>query len=254
MNDRPRNTYDDPAYAADYSRLEWTGTYHLVRRELPGILERHVRGRRALDFGCGTGRSTRLLRELGFVVSGVDIAHPMIERAREIDPTGDYLLLADGDLERLPPNTFDVILAAFPLDNTPASEKPTIFRALGRLLTSQGRIVNIVSTPELYTNEWVSFSTAAFPENQRARDGDLVRSVTTRFLNGKPADDVLSTEEGYRYVYDRAELAVEAVYKPLGRKDDSISWVSETVIAPWAIYVLRMKRGRDADEVLSASR
>ncbi len=238
VGDTFRNTYDDAAYADDYARLEWTGTYHLVRRELPGILQHHVAGRRALDFGCGTGRSTRLLRALGFVATGVDIAPSMIERARRIDPGGDYVLLSPGDLERLPPSSFDLVLAAFPFDNTPAPEKPSTFRALARLLAPSGRIVNIVSTPELYTHEWVSFTTRRFPGNRTARNGDLVRSLTTQFRTGTPADDVLCTEEGYREVYCIAGLGVEAVYKPLGRNDDGVAWVSEGNIAPWAIHVV----------------
>lgn len=243
MDDSFRNTYDDAGYADDYAQLEWTGTYHLVRRDLPRILQQHITGRRALDFGCGTGRSTRLLRDLGFTATGVDIAPSMIERARRIDPTGDYLLLRPGDLERLPPESFDLVLAAFPFDNTPAAEKPSTFRTLARLLSPTGRIVNIVSTPELYRHEWVSFSTRAFAGNRTARDGDLVRSLTTRFRTGTPADDVLCTEEGYREIYRLAGLDVEALYKPLGKEDDGVAWVSEAEIAPWAIYVLaRTKR------------
>ena len=32
------NIYDDADYAESYAGLEWDGTYHLVRRDLPGIL------------------------------------------------------------------------------------------------------------------------------------------------------------------------------------------------------------------------
>lgn len=154
-----RNTYEDPEYADAYARLEWGGTYYLVRRELPAILRRHVTGRRALDFGCGTGRSTRLLRSLGFDALGVDISPAMVDRARQIDPDGDYLLLSQGDLEQRRAAEFDLVLAAFPFDNTPSAEKPRTFRALARALAPTGRMINIVSTPELYTHEWVSFTT-----------------------------------------------------------------------------------------------
>lgn len=82
--------YADAEYAGAYARLDWTGTYFLVRRDLPDILRKHVEGRRALDFGCGTGRSTRLLRSLGFDATGVDIAGSMIAQARAIDADGDY--------------------------------------------------------------------------------------------------------------------------------------------------------------------
>jgi len=47
-----------------------------------------------------TGRSTRFLRQLGFEVTGVDIAEDMIRKARELDPSGDYRLLSGGQRSR----------------------------------------------------------------------------------------------------------------------------------------------------------
>ncbi len=68
------NVYEDKARAEAYAKLEFPGTYYLAYRDLPAIIDEHVRGREALDFGCGTGRSTRFLRRLGFGAVGVDIA------------------------------------------------------------------------------------------------------------------------------------------------------------------------------------
>ncbi len=48
--------------------------------DLPALIAEHVLGTRALDFGCGAGRSTRFLRGLGFQTVGVDIAAPMLEQ------------------------------------------------------------------------------------------------------------------------------------------------------------------------------
>src|SRR5579872_6130227 len=84
----PSNCYDDRARAEAYARLEFANTYHLAFRDLPTIFAEHVKGSRALDFGCGTGRSTRFLRRLGFKVTGIDIAPPMIAKAREMDAAG----------------------------------------------------------------------------------------------------------------------------------------------------------------------
>jgi len=50
-----------------------SGTYYLAYRDLPALIQQHVPGRRALDFGCGAGRSTRFLQRLGFQVFGADI-------------------------------------------------------------------------------------------------------------------------------------------------------------------------------------
>jgi SAM-dependent methyltransferase len=81
VSDQFVNVYADPARADAYSRLEFPGTYYLAFRDLPEIFRAHVRGRTALDFGCGTGRSTRFLRGLGFEPIGIDVAGPMLARA-----------------------------------------------------------------------------------------------------------------------------------------------------------------------------
>ena len=96
-----RNVYGDRARADAYASLEFPNTYWLAFRDLPEIVRGCARGRRALDFGCGAGRSTRFLRGLGFEVTGVDIAGEMLERARAADAGGDYRLVPDGDLATL---------------------------------------------------------------------------------------------------------------------------------------------------------
>ena len=105
------NVYDDDRRAESYADLEFPGTYWLAFRDLPSLIEAHVTGTRALDFGCGTGRSTRFLRDLGFDVVGVDIAESMLSRAREIDPDGDYRRVPDGRLPGLSAGSFDLILS-----------------------------------------------------------------------------------------------------------------------------------------------
>lgn len=234
-----RNVYEDADYATDYSGLEWTGTYALVQRDLPGVLRAHVTGRRALDFGCGTGRSTRLLRTCGFEVTGVDVSPSMVSRARELDPDGDYRLLPSEGLAALGAESVDLVLAAFPFDNIPATDKVRLLRALGRQLGPHGRLVNVVSSVDIYTHEWASFSTRDFPENRGARDGDVVRIVTREFRSGKPAEDVLCSDAAYRAIYGEAGLAVVAVSRPLARGDEGLDWVSETRVAPWVIWVLK---------------
>jgi SAM-dependent methyltransferase len=170
---------------------------------------------------------------------GVDIAEPMLARARERDPKGEYRLVPDGDLGALTASAFDLVLAAFTFDNVPTMEKKVaLFQSLKRLLKGQGRIVNLVSAPEIYVNEWASFSTRDFPENRQARSGEKVRIVMLDVEDRRPVEDILWTDEDYGEVYRRAGLTAIRTYRPLARPNESRTWVSETTIAPWVIYVL----------------
>lgn len=58
------NCYQDVTRADAYATLEFKNTYYLAYRDLPAIFQEHVHGSKAIDFGCGTGRSTRFLRQL----------------------------------------------------------------------------------------------------------------------------------------------------------------------------------------------
>jgi SAM-dependent methyltransferase len=237
------NVYEDARRAEAYAKLEFPGTYYLAYRDLPEIIGKYVRGRRAIDFGCGTGRSTRFLQKLGFEVIGVDIAEDMIQKAREIDPDGDYRLLEDGSLGDLEDGTFDLIQSIFTFDNIPSTDqKVKIFGELGPLLREHGRIVSLVSAPEIYTHEWASFSTRDFPENEKAKSGDQVRIIITATEDPRPVVDVVCSDEDYQKIYNTAGLEQVAMFKPLAREDEPYDWVNETRIAPWVIYVL--KRGK----------
>ncbi|HYW41056.1 MAG TPA: class I SAM-dependent methyltransferase [Terriglobales bacterium] len=235
------NCYEDGARAEAYATLEFKNTYHLAYRDIPAILSAHVHGRKSVDFGCGTGRSTRFLRQLGFEVTGVDIAEDMIRKARELDPSGDYRLVPGDDLGSFPSGMYDLVLAAFTFDNIAGRDnKVRILLDLGRLLNREGKLVLIVSRPEIYTHEWASFSTRDFPENQMAKSGDKVHIIVTDHSDSRPVEDILWTDEAYREVFEEARLQAIQKYEPLARGDEPYRWVRELQIAPWAVYVLKL--------------
>lgn len=234
------NCYEDARRAEAYSRLQFPGTYYLAYRDLPQIFARHAVGRSALDFGCGAGRSTRFLREHGFTAIGVDIAADMIAKAREIDPEGEYRLITGADFGTIDAGSIDLILSVFTFDNIPTMErKVETFRGLSSLLRAGGRIVSVVSSPEIYLHEWASFSTRDYPENRAARSGDTVRIVITDIDDPRPVEDVVWTDASYQEVYERAGLVQIERLRPLGDPAEPYEWVNETRIAPWTIYVLR---------------
>ena len=237
-----KNVYSDQEKADAYSALEFANTYYLAYRDLPGIIRRHVTGRRAVDFGCGAGRSTMFLKRLGFDVVGIDISEDMLAIARRRGPGGDYRLVEDGKYAHLGVGQYDLVQSIFPFDNIPGRENRThILTNLVDLLAPGGKVVMLGSNPEMYLNEWASFSTKDFPENLTAKGGDVVLIVNMDIEDRRPVEDIIWFEKDYLELFEAAGLDLEATYRPLGREDEPFDWVVETEIAPWFIYVLRRK-------------
>ncbi|MDD1762923.1 MAG: class I SAM-dependent methyltransferase, partial [Methanothrix sp.] len=233
-------TWDTHSAALSYSRLGFVNTYYLAYRDLPDIIRRHVRGTNAVDFGCGAGRSSRFVTALGFKTIGIDISPNMIKVARAIDPEGDYRLVSDGLYSLLGRGKYDLVTSIFTFDNIPGWENRTnILVALSELLSRDGRIICLDSTPEIYVNEWASFTTKAFPENAMATTGNIVRDIVLDVEDKTPCEDIFWTDSDYRKLFGLAGLAVEADYRPLGYSHEPFEWVSEKETAPWVIFVLR---------------
>ena len=233
------NAYDDAQRAEAYSTLEFRGTYYLAFRDLPVIISEHVKGRVALDFGCGTGRSSRFLQKLGFDVLGIDTSASMIQLARSADPQGSYRLVDDGDFSTLEPGSFNLILSAFAFDNiADAARRVSLLRGLRELLSAEGRMVLVDSAAEIYTHEWLSFTTQQFPQNRMARSGEPVQIVMTDVADQRPITDFLWFHEDYERLFAASAVQLLARYQPLGRAQEPYPWQVELSIAPWVIYVL----------------
>jgi SAM-dependent methyltransferase len=232
------NVYEDEERARAYATLQFPGTYYLAFRDLPALIRRYNHGSRSLDFGCGTGRSTRFLGNFGLNVIGADISQAMLDQARALDPSGDYHLVRDNIACEFEAGSFDLILAAFTFDNMPTEAKANALSRLRSLLTPDGCLLLVVSSPEIYVNEWASFSTRDFPENFHARDGDLVRIIMLDVADRRPVEDVFCTDAHYRSLFECAGLKVLDVQRPLATGKEATRWVSEITTAAWTIYVL----------------
>ena len=233
------NTYCNQMRAESYSKLEFPNTYYLAYRDLPGIISSHVSGNNAIDFGCGTGRSTRFLKQFGFNVIGIDNSNDMLEIARKLDNSCDYQIVSDGNYQHFGSNQYDLVQSIFTFDNISGWENRTfILSGLRDLLKPSGKLICLDSTPELYTNEWASFSTKDFPDNWHAKTGDIVCDIMLDVEDRRPIEDIFWTVSDYHKLFKNAGLILEVTYKPLGYKYEPYNWVSELFIAPWMIFVL----------------
>jgi SAM-dependent methyltransferase len=101
-------------------------------------------GRLTLDVGCGEGRVSRDLRQLGHRVIGVDASKTMVEAAREADFDGEYVV---GNAAALPfPDGHADLVVAF-MSLMDVDDMPGGVRELARVLEPGGRLVLAVVHP-----------------------------------------------------------------------------------------------------------
>jgi ubiquinone/menaquinone biosynthesis C-methylase UbiE len=222
--------------AKEYSKIGISGTPYLVYRDLLDLLKKHVVGKRTLDFGCGTGRSTKFLKELGYEVFGVDISKDMLEEARIVDPEGNYQLI-NGDEIPFKDSTFDCVFSSIVfLEFSSPEIMVSILQEMKRVLKDTGVIVIATTSEEFFQNEWLTTLTD-FPENKILTSGSVVKSKVRD--TGIEFNDYYWQDRDYREAFAEVGLKVCEVHKPLGRKDEPYDWINEQKIPPWIIYVVK---------------
>ena len=215
------------------------GTGTLVFNALEGALKKHVIGKDFLDFGCGAGRSSRFLKELGYNVTGVDISEEMIHRARQIGGDINYILIKNNNsFAGLIPNIkYDLILLSFVIMEIESEEKiVNIFDGLKKFLNKDGKMCIITASDHLYKGTWLSINTD-FIENRSAKSGDVVRVFLKDY--DLYINDYLWKESDCESFFVDSGLKVVEKIAPLGKKSDGKAWVDEIEKAPFIIYILK---------------
>ena len=120
-------------------------------RRLENLARMHgLTGRQALDVGCGTGKSTLPLLELGYEVTGCDPVPAMLEAARRKEPA---LRLVSAEITQLPVlGQFDYITCLNDVCNYVLDPDDLLraFNALAANLAPGGVLLFDVCTPALY--------------------------------------------------------------------------------------------------------
>lgn len=103
-------------------------TGHPITRDrllrcLGPALAASIKGKHVLECGCGAGRFTEILLELGAKVTSVDLSTAVDANADQFPP-GDFHRIAQADIGKLPfsPRSYDVVVCLGVIQHTPDPE------------------------------------------------------------------------------------------------------------------------------------
>jgi SAM-dependent methyltransferase len=231
-----RTSHDYVRFAGDYSKLGIENTYYLAFRDLPELIGKYCQSKEALDHGCGAGRSSRFLKELGYSVTGVDISQDMIQQARERDPSGNYQLLQGMDLP-FKDSSFDLVFQSCVAIEIPSrSAMDKIFSEISRVLKETGIAVVVTGSAENRIGEWSSFIITA-PEGGLLQSGGqvelLIRGTEIRLF------DYVWFHSDFEETFKQAGLIIEERHQPMATGSEPYQWYQELSKPFWDVYVLR---------------
>jgi len=229
-------THDYNKYAKKYSELKLEGNYYLSFRDIPDLLNNYKNnGNKVLDYGCGTGRSSRFLKSLGYEVIGADINYSMLKEAKKINPNGNYQFIESAKLP-YDDESFDIVFSSYVfLEVKTFDEMIEILSEMKRVLKKDGFIIFVTSIVTNIKDKWVSFD-YDFEENNK-----LLDKCERLKLLIKDKDIVLYdynwTNEEYKEAIDKANLNLLRVYTPMGNDKDNIDWKDEEIKPYSYIYI-----------------
>lgn len=141
IKDKMKTTWMDGDYAR-FARYMEPGAREILREWNVAA------GERLLDVGCGSGQIAIPAAEAGAQVTGIDIAHNLIEHARQrAESAGLEARFDEGDAEQLPygEGEFDVVTSLIGAMFAPCPDR--VARELARVCRPGGRLFMANWTP-----------------------------------------------------------------------------------------------------------
>ena len=237
----PDDRRTEPAYEA--SRYALRNLETTDRLAFRWVAESELlRGLDLLDLGCGAGRSSRFLTDLGNRVTGVDANADMIHEAERFTSDGEpgprYLHLPRGEPLPFPDGRFGGGFSSWMiLEEGDDTEIVRLFREVGRILQPGAPVLVVTNTPEFYSGRWLSCRVEEHPENRPPlRSGQVVKA--TLLSEKVVVTDHFWSDADYCSFFEAAGFEVVGSHRPLGRPEDELPWLDELHTAPYVVYHL----------------
>ncbi len=105
-----------------------------------------------IDICCGTGEQLRMLANDDVFLTGIDISHAMLARARHKGPAAIHYLETDACSLPFPDNEYDGVIIMLALHEKTLQQQRCIFKEASRILRRNGRIIvaDYAAIPEGY--------------------------------------------------------------------------------------------------------
>ena len=112
------------------------------------LKETSVIGKTVLDLGCGDGKHSQTIKELGAKnVIGIDISNNFIEKARQRNLGDCQFLVADANKIPLPDNSVDIVFSNYVIHYFIDTSK--VFLEVARVLKSKGYFITTFNTADV---------------------------------------------------------------------------------------------------------
>lgn len=228
--------------ASNYAKHEIEGTVRLAYQEFGRLFDTYVKeGKNALDYGCGTGRSTRYLKNVGFFSDGVDINPAMLAQAKEEDKSNNqnnsYDLVKNNIIPKRDAK-YDLAFCAFVLfEIKTLDEMKKVFEEVHRVIKFNGVFIILTVNDDFYRHDWVSVDTS-YPENANPKSGDIVK-IKIKAIN-EELQDYYWTQKDYEKIINATGFSVvEKLMPKADPNNQETKWISELEHSPYVIYVLK---------------
>jgi ubiquinone/menaquinone biosynthesis C-methylase UbiE len=217
--------------AASYSTLGISGTtYELGFRQVAKFLGR-CDGKSLLDFGCGTGRSTRFLQALHpRYILGVDHNKEMLVQARKVSTIAKFQLIG-----RRIPTRNDVFDAAIScsvfVEMRTKSEMFAACREIFRVLKPNSPLVIMSTNPAAFAASFHNFSYSA---PSTVSSGDVVTCVVHSDDRSFEILDTYWALLDYRIALRTAGFRLRDIAFPRANQSPGLN-TDESRVAPFAV-------------------
>jgi ubiquinone/menaquinone biosynthesis C-methylase UbiE len=216
-----------------YGLLGIEGTTYQIGFDAVAKLLGDITGKTFLDFGCGTGRSARFLKELGAQhVYAVDHDQKMIDQALSRGLDGVTFLHVDGPIP-LPDASIDgaVSMNVF-IEIRTLGEMTRACAQIARVLRRDAPFVLESSSPMAFGHTFRSYS---YPHAGPLRSGETTPCIVTTPGGQFVIQDTYWTEDDYVSAVEQAHLAVATIGYP--RPRDPAAWSTDEASIPPCIVI-----------------